>query len=115
MKYSFIVAYKNRDEKRVKLFLESVQNQSITDFELLFINQGSDAVVNIWVEKLVAEYDFITYYHTRSEGFLWNKSNALNIGIKAAKGEYIIVADIDLIFLPDYLDNISKLIKPGLS
>jgi glycosyltransferase involved in cell wall biosynthesis len=114
MKFSFIAAFKNRDQKRVRLFLESLQLQSNRDFELLFINQGSDEDVNYWLERLVVEYSFINYYHNYTEGFLWNKSNALNIGIKAAKGEYIIIADIDLIFPPEYLDNIIKQFEPGL-
>lgn len=114
MKYSFVATFKNRDEKRIRLFLNSLQEQSCSDFELLFINQGSDAETNEWLEKLIPEYPFIRYYHNHSEGFLWNKSNALNIGIKEAKGEYIIVADIDLVFRPDYLDAIGSILKPGL-
>ncbi|MEO6731333.1 MAG: glycosyltransferase [Ferruginibacter sp.] len=114
MKFSFVATFKNRDQKRIRLFLDSLQQQTNNDFELIFINQGSDADVNEWIEKIVLEYSFVDYYYNCTEGFLWNKGNALNVGIKAARGEYIIVADVDLIFLPGYLESINNLLKPGL-
>ena len=42
MKFSIVVAFKNRDQKRVQFFLDSLKWQTENDFQLIFINQGSD-------------------------------------------------------------------------
>ena len=114
MRFSILVAFKNRDEIRAKNFFDSLVWQTFKDFEVILINQGSDEAYNVWVEKLLLEYLFLQCIHTETRGFLWNKGNALNIGIKAAQGEYVVIADIDLIFKPDYLEQINKLVKAGV-
>jgi glycosyltransferase involved in cell wall biosynthesis len=114
MKFSIVVAFRNRDEKRVRFFLDSLQWQSRKDFELIFVNQGSDEHVCEWVEELVGRYSFVHYIYNFSRGHLWNKSNALNIGIQAAIGSYIVIADIDIIFSPDFLENITPYLTPGI-
>ena len=114
MRFSVLVAFKNRDEIRAKNFFDSFVWQTFKYFEVILIDQGSDEAYNVWVEKLPLQYSFLQCIYTDTRGFLWNKGNALNIGIKAAQGEYIVVADIDLIFRPDYLDQITKLVKPGI-
>lgn len=113
MQFSIIVAYKNREKKRVKFFLDSLQTQQNKDFELIFVNQGSDEEVNEWLVPTVEKYAFALYIYNCTQGYLWNKSNALNIGIKAAKGKHIVITDIDIIFPPDFIKKITELIKPG--
>src|SRR5213080_966339 len=114
MKFSIVVAFRNRDANRVRFFLDSLKWQSHKDFELIFVNQGSDEHVCEWVEELVGRYSFVHYIYNCSRGHLWNKSNALNIGIRAAIGSYIVIADIDIIFSPDFLEKISALLTPGI-
>src|SRR4051794_35585564 len=114
MKFSIVVAFRNRDQKRVRFFLDSLQWQSCKDFELIFVNQGSDEQVCEWVEELVGQYPFVHYIYNFSRGLLWNKSNALNIGIQAAIGSYIVIADIDIIFSPDFLEKITPHLTPGI-
>jgi len=111
LKFSIVVAFKNRDQKRVRLFLESLALQDEQDFELLFINQGSDDAVNVWVEPLVKEFKFAIYFYNFTQGYLWNKCNALNIGINSAKGSNIMIADIDILFPPDFIQKINKYIS----
>jgi glycosyltransferase involved in cell wall biosynthesis len=114
VRYSVVAAFKNRDEQRVKFFLDSLKWQTNQAFELIFVNQGSNADVNAWLYKLISKYPFIRYFHNRTEGHLWSKSNALNIGIKSAIGEYIIIADIDVIFPNDYLVKVTSLLSPNV-
>ena len=114
MEFSIIVAFKNRDQKRVEYFLGSLQWQSIKDFELIVINQGSDEEVNGWLEPLLSRYSFVNYIYNFTRGQLFNKSNALNIGIKTASGKYIVIADIDIVFPSNYLEKISNQLSPDL-
>lgn len=114
MKFSIVVAFKNRDEVRAKNFFDSLLSQTFKDFEVILVNYGSHDEYNSWVEKLPLRYAFLACIHTHTQGYLWNKSNALNIGIKQAQGEYVVVGDIDLVYRPDYLAEINHHLKPGI-
>lgn len=114
MKFSVIVAFKNRDRERVRYFLDSLQWQQELSFEVIFVNQGSEASVNEWLEPLVSTYTFVRYIFNYSEGLLWNKSNALNIGIKSAVGEYVVIADIDVVFGREFLQKVTGYLTPGI-
>lgn len=109
--FSFIAPYRNREYGTVKNFLESLASQTERSFEVIFINSGSDEKLTKEIEKLTGKYSFCSYSHTETRGLLWNKSYLINIGINVANGKYVIVADIDLIFPADYLENIKNIIN----
>lgn len=98
---SIIYAHRNRDAKRIRLSLESLVKQNLQNFEVIFIDFGSeDSIVNE-LEMLSRDFSFVSFYHLPVAKVLWNKSKALNYGINKASGEYIFIADIDLIFHPN--------------
>lgn len=114
MKFSIVVAFKNRDQKRVEFFLDSLQWQLYNDFELIFVNQGSDDEVNEWLEPILLKYPFVNYLFNYTRGHLFNKSNALNIGIREAVGAYIVIADIDIIFPKNFLNSVVSKLDTGI-
>lgn len=71
--------------------LQSVQNQTHTNWECLLINDGStdqtDRICKKWVEK----DNRFKYFSSTNKGV----SNARNIGLKAASGDYIQFLDGD--------------------
>jgi len=95
--YSFIISFQNRDLIRVKKSLDSLQNQTIQNFEVIFVNYGSYENVTAELETLLLNYSFCKYIYTETRGLLWNKCVALNIGINNSTGENIIISDIDII------------------
>lgn len=112
--YSFIIPFRNRDLLRVKTSLDSLKLQTIQNFEVIFVNNGSDEKITHEIEQLVNGYSFCCYFYTETRGLFWNKANALNLGLMHAKGDYIIITDIDLIFPGDYLELVTKRIIPGI-
>lgn len=74
--------------------ISSILNQSFVDFELIIVNDGStddsESIINGFSDNR------ITYIKTKNKGV----SNARNIGINKAKGDYIIFLDSD-----DYIDK----------
>lgn len=54
-------------------------------------------------QKTVEDFPFVNAYFLNVPQVLWNKSKALNYGIRKAAGEYIFIADVDLIFHPESL------------
>jgi glycosyltransferase involved in cell wall biosynthesis len=95
-KVSVIIPTYNRREL-LREAIASVQKQTLDDFELLIIDDGStdgtaDAVKAINDPR-------IRYYYKENGGV----SSARNIGLQMAIGDYIGFLDSDDLFLPDYL------------
>jgi glycosyltransferase involved in cell wall biosynthesis len=109
MKISIIVGFRNRDIPRVKRSLDSLAIQSFTDFELIFIDYGSDLEIAQEAKKVVDQYGFATYVYNDTRGWFWNRAHALNTGIKIAKGEVCLFYDVDLILEIDFLRKVSLL------
>ncbi|MDB5200772.1 MAG: hypothetical protein JWQ27_181 [Ferruginibacter sp.] len=110
---SVIVAFRNRELRRVQNFLDSLAAQTMQDFELIFIDQGSDSAVSSPVKQVVQGVSNSHYIYNDSEGLLFNKSQALNIGIRVARGKYLMIADIDSVFLPDFFSSLVARLSPG--
>lgn len=99
--FSIIYAHRNRDIERIRLSFNSLSKQEFKNFEVIFVDYGSDDVIISALKDLAAEFDFVKFHSLKVSHLLWNKSKALNYGIKRANGEYIFIADVDLIFHPE--------------
>ena len=94
-KISIIIPIYN-GEKFIKRCLDSILNQTINNYEVLLINDGSiDNSLNILKQYVKKDKKFILI-NKKNEGI----SIARNIGINKSKGKYILFVDID-----DYLEN----------
>lgn len=95
VKYSFIVPVYNTS-KYLKKCLDSLVNQTLKDFEIIVVNDGStDDSKNI-ISKYQKKYKNIIVIDQKNEGL----SMARNNGVKKASGKYLIFIDSD-----DYVEN----------
>jgi len=108
-----IFAYRNRDTARVRLSLESLRLQTYKNFKVVFIDYGSQDVYAQGVKNIVNEFEFATYCYVGHPGLLWNKSKALNYVIKKAQSEFIITADVDVIFTEHFMESALRLAQPN--
>lgn len=96
--------------KSINATLQSVLNQTYTDWECIIINDGSTdnslEVVKNFVDKFRI-YDFKFQILSKPNGGV---SAARNRGVMEAKGEYIAFLDGDDIWEPTYLEEAAKLI-----
>jgi glycosyltransferase involved in cell wall biosynthesis len=106
---SIVVGYRNREIERVKRSLDSLYKQTYSDFEIIFVDYGSDTSIASEIVKLLTTYKFSTYIYSDTRGWFWNRAHALNTGVKLAKGEIVLMCDIDLILESDFIEKISKL------
>jgi len=97
------LTYRNRDLRIVKRCLESLQNQTFKDFEVILVDYGSKDDYSNELTELVKDYSFIKLINCPVEGQLWNKCRAINIALKLSNTDYFLVGDIDLIFHPDFV------------
>lgn len=110
---SLVTTYRDRDIKYVENFLKSLANQSEKNFELVFIDYGSKETFKNKAEQLTKKFQFCNYYFIPTEGWFWSRTHALNIGIKKAIGNIIVLADSDLIYVNDFTKVIADSVKKG--
>jgi len=87
-------------EKYIKRCLESILNQESIDFEVLVINDGSTDKTEPYVRQYLNDAR-VRYFYQENKGV----SAARNIGIKNAKGKYLIFVDADDYLPPDSLEK----------
>lgn len=86
-------------EKYVREAIESILNQTFTDFELLIINDGS-------TDNSLSAIRSFNDSRIRVINLEENRGNrvAANIGLREAKGKYVVRMDSDDIALPDRIE-----------
>ncbi|WP_417887309.1 glycosyltransferase family 2 protein [Zunongwangia sp.] len=102
---SLVLTYRNRDLEIVKRCLASLKMQTDKAFRVFLINYGSSDTFTVEIERLVKLYDFLDYIFVPACGQLWNKSKAINIGLKKSNSKLVLIADIDMIFHPNLISK----------
>jgi cellulose synthase/poly-beta-1,6-N-acetylglucosamine synthase-like glycosyltransferase len=101
MTFSIIIPVYNRPDELADL-LQSLTRQTLPDFEVLVIEDGStrkaDQVVATYLDKLR-----VRYFEKPNTGQGFSR----NYGFERATGEYFIVFDSDAIIPPTYLETVS--------
>lgn len=90
MKLSIIVPVYNI-RRYLQRCIESILQQTYTDYELILVNDGSPDGCGIVCDRFAKECDKVKVIHKKNGGL----SSARNAGIAAAKGEYITFVDGD--------------------
>ena len=88
-------------EKYLKKTIESILEQTYSNFELLLINDGSSDTSAKLIDALVATDKRIKGFSKENGGV----ANARNYGISLAKGELIAFCDQDDLWLTDKLEK----------
>ena len=112
---SIIYPYRNRDLKRLQRSFESLIKQSVQDFEIYFVEYGSEPQIKESVRVLCGAYSKIKYIHHATRFQPWNKAKALNSVVKNLETEFCFVADIDMIFHPEFVKTAISLQEPEKS
>ena len=106
IKYSFVLpAYKACYFKEA---LDSILNQTYSDFELIIVNDASPEDL----DSIVSQYDDprITYYKNETNIGGKNLVEQWNKSLAYANGEYIILASDDDVYSLEYLENMNTLV-----
>ncbi|MCF8069579.1 MAG: glycosyltransferase family 2 protein [Desulfobacterales bacterium] len=107
-KLTIVFGYKDRGIHRIKRCFESLKAQTLNDFNVVLIDYGSDEYYSAKIQALCSQYPFINYRFNNTRGMPWNRSHALNSGIKIATGKYILLGDIDLIYSSNFITSFYK-------
>ena len=97
MKYSFIIPVFNRPDE-VDELLDSLTRQTLNDFEVIVVEDGSQVPCEDICRKYAARLD-IHYYMKPNSG----PGQSRNYGVERAKGEYVLILDSDVVVPENYL------------
>ena len=100
VKYSFIVAVYNIS-KYINRCMDSLLNQTIKDYEIIVVNDGS---TDDSLEK-IRKYEQVIKIVNKENGGL---ASARNKGMEVATGEYCVFIDGDDFVKRDYLEIFDK-------
>ena len=102
MKYSIIVPVFNRPDE-VDELLESLCQQTVKDFEVLIVEDGSQRDCKAVVDKYSDRLD-VKYFMKPNSG----PGQSRNYGAERANGEWLIILDSDVVLPPDYLTAVDN-------
>ncbi|NQT46452.1 MAG: glycosyltransferase [Candidatus Omnitrophica bacterium] len=99
-KISVVMAAYN-EEKYLRKAIESILNQTFSDFEFIIINDGSTDTTSKIIKEYISRDSRIKTKDTGNSGL----TRAKNIALEMAKGDLIAMMDADDISLPDRLEK----------
>ena len=97
MKYSIIVPVFNRPDEVAEL-LQSLVGQTLKDFEVVIVEDGSEKPCKDVCDKYAGKID-LKYFMKKNSG----PGQSRNYGAERANGEYLIVLDSDVVLPEGYL------------
>lgn len=87
----------NHPARRLRRAVESILNQTYSDFELIVVDGGSTDANS----RVIGEFDDPRIVFRKAKGYI----NCLNLGLKTARGAYIARMDSDDVSLPQRLEE----------
>ena len=107
MKYSIIIPVYNRPDE-VDELLESLCRQTVTDFEVLIVEDGSQRDCKAVVDKYTDRLD-VKYFMKPNSG----PGQSRNYGAERANGEWLIILDSDVVLPEGYLAAVDRQVESG--
>ena len=96
-----------RVEEYLRRCIESIINQTYSNFELILVDDGSPDNCGKICDEYAQRYDFITVIHQINQGI----SAARNNAVKKAQGDYITFVDSDDFVTADYLEYLVSVLR----
>ncbi|NQY05954.1 MAG: glycosyltransferase [Flavobacteriaceae bacterium] len=105
MKHSVTLLYpfRNRDSLRIKNSLRSLALQEDQDFNVIFVDYGSEETTAAEVKEVVEQFSFVQYIYTYHKNQPWNKCKAINIALDQVATSHCFVSDVDMVYHPEFI------------
>ena len=100
MNYSIVVPVYNRPDE-VDELLESLCSQTLKDFEVVIVEDGSKKPCKDVCDKYASILDLHYYYKDNS-----GPGQSRNYGVERARGQYVIILDSDVVTPPGFIQSI---------
>ena len=109
MKYSIIVPVYNRPDE-VRELLQSLTQQTLKDFEVVIVEDGSKVTCKDVCQKFADSLD-LHYYYKENSG----PGQSRNYGAERAHGDWLIVLDSDVVLPEGYLKAVDRALSGSVA
>uniref|UniRef100_UPI00262D0400 glycosyltransferase family 2 protein n=1 Tax=uncultured Dokdonia sp. TaxID=575653 RepID=UPI00262D0400 len=99
---------RNRDIATVKRTLTSIGMQLGKDVNVVVVDYGSEPTYQEDLKTYIAALNGVTLIKCPTQGQLWQKTRAINIALKQCDTPYFMVADMDMLFHPEFVTKIQE-------
>lgn len=96
-------------ESTINRCVESIVNQTFEDIEIILVNDGSTDDSELHIQNWAKKDKRVKAIHQNNQGV----SEARNVGIETAQGEYIVFADVDDWMMPNCIEETMRRHCPG--
>lgn len=103
---TIVIPNRNRKIKTVKKTLVSLLDQWVDGLRLIIVDYGSTIDYQKSLQKLANELGKVELIVCPAQQQLWNKSRAINIALKQCRTAFFMVADMDMLFHPNFLAQV---------
>ena len=103
MKYSIIIVSYNSDEY-LKRCLDSIVNQTVKNFKVIFVDDGSTDDTKKIVKSYQKKHKYIEYYYKENGG----TAHSRNYGIAKVDTPYFLFVDADDYIANDLMETVEK-------
>ncbi len=104
-----VLTNRNREIYLIERCLKSLKAQANKDFKCIVVDYGSRTEELLNLKYVLTNYPDIQFITCNTSKQLWCKSRAINIALKTCKTPWFFVGDIDMIFHPDFIENLYHL------
>lgn len=104
---SVITPVHNTPAKYLKACIASIVSQTLPDFELLLVDDGSDGATKKMLDEIAQQDKRIKVFHRPHGGV----SAARNYGLDTCKGEFVTFVDADDVIESIFLDHAVRALK----
>lgn len=108
MKVSVIIAV-YKDVQALELIIESLRNQTYTNFEVIVAEDGQNEQMKKFVDSIIG----LDIKHTTQEDLGIRKTRSLNNGIIKSSGEFLIFIDGDCVPYSTFIESYITLSEKG--
>ncbi|MFT5892038.1 MAG: glycosyltransferase involved in cell wall biosynthesis [Dokdonia sp.] len=112
MLLTIVIPNRNRNLATVKRTLNSIALQLDEQVQVVVIDYGSDLAYQNELQTYTTSLEKVQLILCPTQGQLWQKTRAINIALKQCDTPYFMVADMDMLFHPDFATKIQQYVHP---
>ena len=109
---TIVIPNRNRELRTVERSLKSLFGQNTEHVEVFLIDYGSLIPYQEKLRELLKKFPQVCAIFCPVQGQLWNKSRAINIVLRQCATPYFMVADMDMIYHPDFIPTVLGMLDP---
>ncbi len=113
MNLTVVIPNRNRNLATVKRTLGSIAVQLNEQVQVVVVDYGSDVTYQKEFQAYTDSLEKVHLMLCPTQGQLWQKTRAINIALKQCDTPYFMVADMDMLFHPDFVQKIQKHLHPA--